>query len=106
MDVMKVWLVTGASRGMGAEFARAALEVGHAVVATGRRPAEVTDALGESDRLLVTALDVTSVDESEAAIVAGVGRLAASTWWSIAPAHRSRATSRRCRLRKSNSNWR
>ena len=30
----KVWLITGASRGMGIDFAKAALAAGHAVVAT------------------------------------------------------------------------
>ena len=41
MDDMKVWFITGASRGMGTHFARAALEAGHAVVATGRRTTDV-----------------------------------------------------------------
>jgi NAD(P)-dependent dehydrogenase (short-subunit alcohol dehydrogenase family) len=74
MDDVKVWLITGASRGMGAEFARAALAAGHAVVATGRRPADVVSALGDSDRLLVVALDVTSLDDANAAVAAGVER--------------------------------
>ena len=34
----QVWLITGAGRGMGADFAKAALAAGHSVVATGRRP--------------------------------------------------------------------
>ena len=34
----KTWLITGAGRGMGVEFARAALAAGHNVVATGRNP--------------------------------------------------------------------
>lgn len=71
---MQVWLITGASRGMGAEFASAALAAGHAVVATGRRPADVADALGASDRLLVVGLDVTSQDDADAAVSAGVAR--------------------------------
>ena len=32
----KVWLITGAGRGMGTDIAKAALAAGHAVVATGR----------------------------------------------------------------------
>ena len=32
MNNRKVWLVTGASRGMGVQFAKAALAAGHAVV--------------------------------------------------------------------------
>ena len=74
MDEMKVWLITGASRGMGWEFVAAALDAGHAVVATGRRPAEVADAFGASDRLLVAALDVTSQSDADAAVAAGVER--------------------------------
>ena len=74
MDDMKVWLITGASRGMGAEFAAAALDAGHAVVATGRRPAAVVDALGASDRLVVATLDVTSMSDADAAVAAGVER--------------------------------
>ena len=37
----KVWLVTGAGRGMGVDIAKAALASGNAVVATGRRPEAV-----------------------------------------------------------------
>jgi NAD(P)-dependent dehydrogenase (short-subunit alcohol dehydrogenase family) len=70
----QVWLVTGAGRGMGAAFASAALDAAHAVVATGRRPAEVTDAPGAADRLLVATLDVTSQDDADAAAAAGVER--------------------------------
>jgi NAD(P)-dependent dehydrogenase (short-subunit alcohol dehydrogenase family) len=70
----QVWFITGASRGMGTEFASAALKAGHAVVATGRRPADVADALGSSDRLLVAALDVTSMSDADAAVAAGVER--------------------------------
>jgi len=47
-DVMskKVWLITGAGRGMGADFAKAALAAGHAVAATGRNSDAVSRALG------------------------------------------------------------
>lgn len=71
---MKVWLITGASRGMGVAFAKAVLDAGHAVVATGRRPTEVAAVIGASDRLLVTALDVTSVDDATATVAAAVDR--------------------------------
>jgi len=54
MNGSKVWLITGASRGMGSAFTSAALAAGHAVVATGRRPNEVAGALEPSDRSLVT----------------------------------------------------
>ena len=34
----KVWVITGAGRGMGLHIAKAALAAGHKVVATGRNP--------------------------------------------------------------------
>jgi hypothetical protein len=42
----KVWLITGAARGLGADISRAALAAGHAVVATGRDAERVSSALG------------------------------------------------------------
>ena len=70
----RVWLITGAGRGMGVAFARAVLGVGDAVVATGRRPDEVAHALGSSDRLLAVQLDVTSTDDARSAVEAAVAR--------------------------------
>ena len=48
MSNKKVWFITGAGRGMGADFARAALAAGHAVVATGRDTERVSTRLGQS----------------------------------------------------------
>ena len=59
MTNKKVFLVTGAGRGMGVDIARSALAGGHAVVATGRNPQRVSRALGTHENLLVVALDVT-----------------------------------------------
>src|SRR3954451_19549664 len=70
----KTWLITGAGRGMGVEFARAALAAGHDVVAAGRNPRAVAAALGESDDLLVVKLDVTSPHDAVAATTAAVDR--------------------------------
>jgi NAD(P)-dependent dehydrogenase (short-subunit alcohol dehydrogenase family) len=70
----KVWFITGASRGMGADFARAALAAGHAVVASGRDTARVSKALGQSDDLLPVKLDVTSRADADAAVRAAVDR--------------------------------
>ena len=70
----KVWLITGAGRGMGAEIARAALVAGNAVVATGRDTDAVAKAVGETDDLLVVNLDVTSPADAEAAARAAVDR--------------------------------
>jgi NAD(P)-dependent dehydrogenase (short-subunit alcohol dehydrogenase family) len=71
----KVWLVTGAGRGMGVDIAKAALAAGNAVVATGRRPEAVERALGGAqDDLLVVKLDVTSPADAQAAVQAAVER--------------------------------
>jgi NAD(P)-dependent dehydrogenase (short-subunit alcohol dehydrogenase family) len=70
----KTWLITGAGRGMGVDFARAALAAGHHVVATGRDPDAVRSTLGEHEHLLVTALDVTDAHSAESAAAAAVER--------------------------------
>jgi NAD(P)-dependent dehydrogenase (short-subunit alcohol dehydrogenase family) len=70
----KTWFITGAGRGMGADFARAALAAGHNVVGTGRDPNRVKEALGASDDLLIAKLDVTSPDDAETAVKAAVDR--------------------------------
>jgi NAD(P)-dependent dehydrogenase (short-subunit alcohol dehydrogenase family) len=70
----KVWLITGAGRGMGADIARAALAAGHAVVASGRNTGTVTAALGQDDDLLAVQLDVTDPAAAEAAVRAAVER--------------------------------
>src|SRR6266702_2738976 len=70
----KVWFITGASRGMGVDFAKAALAAGHAVVATGRDTDAVAKAVGKSDDLLVVKLDVTNRADAEAAARAAVDR--------------------------------
>jgi NAD(P)-dependent dehydrogenase (short-subunit alcohol dehydrogenase family) len=70
----KVWFITGAGRGMGLDFARAVLAAGHAVVATGRDPERVSNAVGQSDNLLAVKLDVTSRADAEAAVQAAVTR--------------------------------
>src|SRR5690348_14074451 len=70
----QVWLITGAGRGMGIDFAKAALAAGHAVVATGRDTDAVAKAVGTSDELLVVKLDVTNRADAEAAARAAVDR--------------------------------
>src|SRR6188768_3762790 len=70
----KVWLITGAGRGLGVDIARAALAAGHDVVATGRDAAKVAAAVGNHDNLLVTKLDVTRPSDAEAAVAAAVAR--------------------------------
>ncbi len=74
MSNKKIWFITGASRGMGADFAKAALAAGHVVVATGRDSDRVPKALGQSNDLLAVKLDVTSRADAEAAVRAAVKR--------------------------------
>ena len=74
MTSKKTWFITGAGRGMGVEFAKAALAAGHSVVGTGRNPDAVRDALGPADELLAVRLDVTSREDAEAAVEAAVDR--------------------------------
>ena len=70
----KVFLITGAGRGMGADIAQAALAAGHAVVATGRDPERVASALGAHDDLLIVKLDITSPDDAKDVAGAAVDR--------------------------------
>jgi short-subunit dehydrogenase len=75
---MSVWFITGSSRGLGLEIARAALENGHQVVATARDKAAVTRALGSSERLLAVSLDMTDAGRAATAVeeaTAAFGRI-------------------------------
>ena len=79
MSNKKVWFITGASRGMGVDFAKAALAAGHAVVASGRDRDRVSKALGQSalgrsSDLLAVKLDVTSRADAEAAVRVAIDR--------------------------------
>jgi len=74
MNSKKVWLITGAGRGMGVDIAKAALAAGHDVVATGRNSEKVRNAIGDHDNLLVAQLDVTSPADAEAAVETTVQR--------------------------------
>jgi NAD(P)-dependent dehydrogenase (short-subunit alcohol dehydrogenase family) len=74
MGDKKVWLVTGAGRGLGVDIARAALAAGHAVVATGRNTEKVSSAIGEHNDLMAVKLDVTGPADAEAAVAAAVDR--------------------------------
>ena len=74
MTDKKVWFITGAGRGMGVDFAKAALTAGNAVVATARDADAVTRAVGEADDLLALKLDVTSNLDAETAVEAAVER--------------------------------
>jgi len=74
----KTWFITGASRGLGADIATAALQAGDNVVATGRQRAAVSDKLGpDNDRLLSLALDVGDAVQAKAAVAAALERFGA-----------------------------
>lgn len=63
----QTWFITGASRGLGVEIARAALESGHRVAATSRDASAVERVLGRSQHLLALSLDVTTPGAAEEA---------------------------------------
>src|SRR5688500_18206610 len=58
----KAWLITGASRGLGREFARAALARGDRVAATARDVATLQGLRDEHPGLVALPLDVTDAD--------------------------------------------
>ena len=73
--MQKTWFITGASRGLGAEIAKAAMRAGDLVVAAGRHRAAVSDSLGpDSSKLLSVELDVNNEAQAQAAVDAAVAR--------------------------------
>ena len=72
----KVWFITGAGRGIGADITRAALAAGDKVVATGRKLAQLQETFHAADpqRLALVQLDVASEAQAAPAIDAAVER--------------------------------
>jgi len=70
----RVYVITGAGHGMGLDIAKAALAAGHTVIATGRNPKKVTGAIGHHADLLTIKLDVTRLEEAQAAVAAAVAK--------------------------------
>ena len=64
-----IWFVTGSSRGLGREIVAAALRAGDNVVATARKPEQLSDLVVQyGDRILPLALDVTDAAAAKAAV--------------------------------------
>jgi NAD(P)-dependent dehydrogenase (short-subunit alcohol dehydrogenase family) len=74
MTEKKVWLITGAGRGLGVDIAKAALAAGQSVVATGRDAAKVAAAVGDHENVLAFKLDVTRPEDAQAAVEAAVAK--------------------------------
>lgn len=71
---MATWFITGGSRGLGLEIARAALNGGDSVVVAARDPRKLPDELRRHDRVLGVALDVTRSEDITAAVETAVER--------------------------------
>ncbi|GAB2805148.1 SDR family NAD(P)-dependent oxidoreductase [Actinoallomurus bryophytorum] len=71
----KTWLITGSSRGIGRELARAVLERGDRLVATARSPERLGDLVqAYGDRIHAVALDVTDAAAAESVVRLAVER--------------------------------
>jgi NAD(P)-dependent dehydrogenase (short-subunit alcohol dehydrogenase family) len=69
----KVWMITGASRGFGAEISTAVLRSGDKVVATARQAAAL-DFLGNDENVFKVALDVTDEKQAKEAVAGALGQ--------------------------------
>ncbi|MCW2498322.1 oxidoreductase [Jatrophihabitans sp.] len=67
----RVWLITGAARGIGAQIAEAALASGNAVIAAGRDTAAIATRFGDNPAVLPVRLDVTDESQARAAVEMG-----------------------------------
>jgi NAD(P)-dependent dehydrogenase (short-subunit alcohol dehydrogenase family) len=73
MSKQKVWFITGASKGMGLEVAKAVLAKGGKVIATSRSLYEQIDSIGEvSANFLPLKVDITNEKEVKLAIKKGI----------------------------------
>lgn len=74
----KVWMITGASVGLGRSIVEATLAAGHRVVATARNPSTLDDLVGQHpDKILALALNVDLREKWDSAIEAALERFGA-----------------------------
>ncbi|ADO73121.1 oxidoreductase [Stigmatella aurantiaca] len=65
----KVWLITGSSRGLGRELAKAVLAAGHRLVATARKPEDLQSLVAQyGERVRAVGLDVAEPAAARAAV--------------------------------------
>ncbi|MBD2261181.1 oxidoreductase [Pseudanabaena sp. FACHB-2040] len=69
----KTWFITGASRGIGAEIAKAVLAAGDRLIATARRKSDL-DQFESNPNTLTLSLDITDEAQVQAAVAAGLER--------------------------------
>jgi NAD(P)-dependent dehydrogenase (short-subunit alcohol dehydrogenase family) len=69
----KVWLITGASRGLGRAFTEEVLKAGHRVLATARNPEQLVDVASKFGQTVRTvSLDVTNEAQAKYAVDAAI----------------------------------
>jgi NAD(P)-dependent dehydrogenase (short-subunit alcohol dehydrogenase family) len=81
----KVWMITGASRGLRAEIAKAALAAGEKVIATGRGKDGLKFS-SDQDALFLVEMDVTNEAQIRSGVRDSISRSARSMFSSITPA--------------------
>jgi len=69
----KIWMITGASRGLGAEIAKTALAAGDKLIATAR-DAQALVHLGSPENLIAISMDVTDEAQVKSGVSEGVRR--------------------------------
>ncbi|EAU63831.1 short-chain dehydrogenase/reductase SDR [Stigmatella aurantiaca DW4/3-1] len=69
VPMSKVWLITGSSRGLGRELAKAVLAAGHRLVATARKPEDLQSLVAQyGERVRAVGLDVAEPAAARAAV--------------------------------------
>ncbi|HEY9665607.1 MAG TPA: SDR family NAD(P)-dependent oxidoreductase, partial [Coleofasciculaceae cyanobacterium] len=69
----KTWLITGASRGIGAEIAKAVLAAGDQLIATARKKSDL-EQFESNSNVLTLSLDITDEAQVQAAVAAALER--------------------------------